>query len=418
MIKETSRAILIKNASIIDGTGADPKENAAVLIRGERIEEVYHRVPRGGFGRAQVIDAKNQFLLPGLIDAHVHIGAQEVDIGMQQRAIPPSLLIIKSLRTMEETLEQGFTTVRDAGGADVGIREAQRQGLIRGPRILVSGKPLSQTGGHGDFRLWGETGPPLSNPAGLSCIVCDGVEEVRKAAREQLRMGVDQIKVMAGGGAMSPTDELEAVQFSQEELRAIVWEAKAAGKYVMAHVYSAKSIFHAVEAGVRSIEHGNFLDEASAKAIREANGFLVPTLATYEMIWRMRDKLQIPKENMRKIERARERAEEALRLAHKMGLNMGSGSDLLGPMQGVKALELELKAKVLGTMGAIVLSTRDNARLLGLDSHLGTIEPGKLADLILVNGDPLRDISVLQRYKEKITLIIQGGVIQKNIISG
>jgi len=416
MMRQSPNTILIKNASIIDGTGSDPKENGAVLIRGERIEEVYDRLPRGGFGKAQVIDAKGQFLLPGLIDAHVHIGAHEVDIGKQQRSFPPSLLIIRSLKAMEETLEQGFTTVRDAGGADAGIREAQRQGLIRGPRILVSGSPLSQTGGHGDFRLQGEMGPPLSNPAGLSCIVCDGVDEVRKAAREQLRMGVDQIKVMAGGGAMSPADELESVQFSPEELKAIVWEANAAGKYVMAHVYSPRSIIHAVNAGVRSIEHGNLLDEASARAIREAGAFLVPTLATYEMLWRMRDELGIPKENMRKIEKAREKAEEALLLAHRMGLNMGSGSDLLGPMQGFKALELELKGKVLGPMEAIVLSTKENARLLGLDSQLGTIERGKLADMILVNGDPLRDISLLQRYKERITLIVQGGSIVKNIL--
>jgi len=416
MMRQSPNTILVKNASIIDGTGSDPKENGAVLIRGERIEEVYDRLPRGGFGKAQVIDAKGQFLLPGLIDVHVHIGAQEVDIGKQQRSFPPSLLIIRSLKTMEETLEQGFTTVRDAGGADAGIREAQRQGLIRGPRILVSGSPLSQTGGHGDFRLQGEMGPPLSNPAGLSCIVCDGVDEVRKAAREQLRMGVDQIKVMAGGGAMSPADELESVQFSPEELKAIVWEANAAGKYVMAHVYSPRSIIHAVNAGVRSIEHGNLLDEASARAIREAGAFLVPTLATYEMLWRMRDELGIPKENMRKIEKAREKAEEALLLAHRMGLNMGSGSDLLGPMQGFKALELELKGKVLGPMEAIVLSTKENARLLGLDSQLGTIERGKLADMILVNGDPLRDISLLQRYKERITLIVQGGSIVKNIL--
>lgn len=405
--------ILIENVTIIDGTGADPIEGGHVLIKGEFIEEVNPTPPKRHPPGIHCIDGKGLSLLPGLIDAHVHIGAVEADLQFQQRFIHPSLLLIRSLKVLEETLEQGFTTVRDAGGADPGIREAVRLGLVRGPRLFVSGRPLSQTGGHGDFRMQGELAPPLGSPAGLSTIVCDGVDEVRRAAREQLRQGVDQIKVMAGGGAMSPSDELEAVQYSQEELEAIVWEAKSAGKYVMAHVYSAKSIVHAVKAGVRTLEHGNFLDEDSARAIKEAGCFLVPTLATYEMLCRMGPDLGIPESNLRKIRHARERSTDSLLLAYRMGLNLGSGSDLLGPMQSYKALELELKAQVLGNMEAIKLSTWGNARLLGVDDKLGTIEPGKIGDVILVKGNPLKDIRILQAYKENICLIIKGGVVQK-----
>lgn len=408
--------IFIKNVVILDGTGADPKPNGAVLINGERILEVLDRPPKRTPKRAQVIDGKGQYLMPGLIDAHVHVGAVDTDIRKQQREMYPSLLVVHSIKLLEETLQQGFTTVRDAGGADPGLREALRLGLIKGPRLFVSGRPLSQTGGHGDFRMPAEQAPALENPAGLSTWVCDGVEEVRKAARELLRQGVDQIKVMAGGGAMSPSDELEAVQFSPDELKAVVWEAQAAGKYVMAHVYSSKSILHCLEAGVRSLEHGNLLDEEAALAIRNKGAFLVPTLSTYEALGRMGHQLGVPQANMKKIHLARERSLEALSIAHRAGVKIASGSDLLGPMQNLKALELELKARVLGPMGAIVASTSTNARLLGLDTQLGTIEPGKLADLILVDGDPLEDISLLQRYQEAITLILQGGRILKNIL--
>lgn len=408
--------ILIRNVLILDGTGADPISDGAVLIRGKRILEVLERPPRRTPARTQIIDGKGQCLMPGLIDAHVHIGAVDVDIRKQQREMYPSLLLVHSLRVLEETLQQGFTAVRDAGGADPGLREALRQGLIKGPRLLVCGRPLSQTGGHGDFRMPAEQAPALENPAGLCTWVCDGVGEVRKATRELLRQGVDQVKVMAAGGAMSPSDELEAVQFSPEELKAVVWEAQAAGKYVMAHVYSSRSILHCLKAGVRSLEHGNLLDEEAAWAIRDRGAFLVPTLATYEALGRMGPDLGIPRANMKKIHLARERSLEALSTAHKAGVKIASGSDLLGPMQSLKALELELKAKVLGPMGAIVASTSTNASLLGLETLLGSIEPGKLADLILVDGDPLEDIGVLQRHQEGITLILQEGRILKNLL--
>ncbi|MEJ5376239.1 MAG: amidohydrolase family protein [bacterium] len=408
--------LLIKNATIVDGTGSDPKPNGGVLVSNGKIQELWDGPVKKSPAKTQVINAKGQWLLPGLIDAHVHMGAVDVDIRKQQREMYPSLLLVRTLKVLEETLEQGFTTVRDAGGVDPGLREALRQGLIKGPRLLVSGPALSQTGGHGDFRVPAEQTPPLANPAGLCTWVCDGVEMVRKATRELLRQGVDQIKVMAAGGAMSPADELEQVQFTPEELKAIVWEAKAAGKYVMAHVYSTKSILHALAAGVRSLEHGNLLDQEAASAIKAAGAFLVPTLATYEALGRMGQELGIPKENMRKIHEARERSLEALSIAHKAGVDIASGSDLLGPMQSQKALELELKAKVLGPMGAIVASTSTNARLLGLEGQVGTIEPGKLADLILVDGDPLKDIRVLQHYHKSITLILQGGRIVKNLL--
>jgi len=408
--------LVLKNAVVIDGTGGDPIVNGAVVLEGERIKEVF-RGPAGQLpSDTQIIDCRNQTLLPGLIDGHVHLGAVDANIMEQQRLYHPSMLVIRTLKVIQEALDQGFTTVRDAGGADAGYREAQRQGLIPGPRIFVSGCALSQTGGHGDFRLPTEVRSPSQDLAGVATRVCDGVDEVRRGAREQLRRGADFVKVMGGGGCMSPSDEIDTSQYSPEELRAAVFEAEAVGTYVAAHVYSSRSIRNCVSAGIRTLEHGNLMDESAAKAIKDAGAFLVPTLVTYEMISRMGKSLGIPDNNVRKINEARDRGLQALAIAKKLGVKIASGSDLLGPMQRYKGMELELKARVLGPMGAIVATTKTNAELLKKEKDLGTIEAGKLADLILVQGDPLKDITILQQYQEKITLIIQGGRVYKKIL--
>lgn len=408
--------LVLKNAVMIDGTGSDPVPNGSVIVEGERIREVLATAPGRAPSHATIIDCKGKTLLPGLVDAHVHVGAVEANLMDQQRQNHTSMLVIRTLKVIRETLDQGFTTIRDAGGADPGFREALQQGLIQGPRLFVAGYPLSQTGGHGDFRLPTDRRPPSEDQAGLATRVCDGVDQVRQAARELLRQGVDHLKVMAGGGAMSPSDELDTSQYSIEELKAIVFEAQSAGTYVMAHVYSSRSIRNAVAAGIRSLEHGNLLDEEAARAIKEAEAFLVPTLVTYEMISQMGKELGIPDNNLRKINIARERSLEALAIAHRMGVKIASGSDLLGPMQIYKGAELELKSRVLGPMGAIVASTKTNAELLRKEKDLGTIEAGKLADLILLDGDPLKEIKLFQQYQEKITLIIQSGRVYKNIL--
>jgi imidazolonepropionase-like amidohydrolase len=407
--------VLIK-ATIIDGTGAAPLLNGSVIIEGERIKEVIQGPPGRVPSDAIIIDCHHQALLPGLIDAHVHVGAVEADLIEQRRRSFTSLLIIRTLKVMKEALDQGFTTVRDAGGADPGLREAVRQGLIQGPRLFVAGCPLSQTGGHGDFRLPTERHLPAEDLAGLATRVCDGVDQVQRMAREQLRQGVDHLKVMAGGGAMSPSDEIDTSQYSIEELKAVVFEAQAAGTYVMAHVYSSRSIRNCIAAGVRTLEHGNLLDEESAQAIKAAGAFLVPTLVTYEMISKMGRDLGIPENNIRKINEARERSQEALTIAHRVGVKIASGSDLLGPMQCYKGMELELKSRVLGPMGAIVSSTKTNSELLRKEKDLGTVEAGKLADIILINGDPLKDIKLFQQYQDRITLIMQGGRVYKNLL--
>ncbi len=409
--------LILKNATIIDGTGSAPFPNGSLIVEGGRIKETLSGPPGRIPPDAIVIDCRHQTLLPGLIDAHVHVGAVEANIMAQQRHTYTSLLVIQSVKVIKETLDQGFTTIREAGGSDPGFREAVRQGYIQGPRMYVAGYPLSQTGGHGDSRLPTETFSPLENLAGLATRVCDGVDEVRRCAREQLRSGVDHIKIMAGGGAMSPSDEIDTCQYSIEELKAAVYEAQAVGTYVMAHVYSSRSILNCTAAGVRTLEHGNLLDEEAAQAIKKTGAFLVPTLVTYEVTPRLGKDLGIPENNIRKMIEARDRGLEAVAIAHRAGVKIASGSDLLGPMQVYKGMELELKSRVLGPMGAIVATTKTNAELLRKEKDLGTIEAGKLADFILLDGDPLKDMKLFQQYQEKITVIIQGGKIYKNILS-
>ena len=414
-MKNQTRLVVLKNAVIIDGTGAEPVTGGSVVIEGDRIKEILPGAPGSLPIEAEVKDCGGKFLLPGLIDAHVHICAFEADLSEMRRRNYPAMKVVRSLQILKETLDQGFTSARDLGGADCGFREAVAEGYVPGPRLSVCGRNLSQTGGHGDARLPTETYTPEPAGVGMGGFIADGVDKCRWAARENLRNGVDFIKVMAGGGCMSPADAIDLAQYSLDELQAIVWETENAGTYVAAHCYSDRSIVNAVNSGIRTIEHGNLLTEDAAKAIKKADAYLVPTIVTYVAMGRMGPKLGVPEVFMTKMLEARDNAEEALCIAYKAGCKIGSGSDLLGPMQVYKGEELELQAKVLGSMGAIVATTRTNAEILRCENDLGTIETGKLADLILVDGDPLENISILQNYQEKITMIMQGGRYHKNI---
>jgi len=406
--------LALTNAVIIDCTGAEPLEGGSVVVEGERIKDVLAGPPGRLPAGAEVIDCRGQTLLPGLIDGHVHIGSVEAGFTEQQRRNFTSVLVIKTVKNLKEALDQGFTTVRDAGGADPGFRQAVAEGLIPGPRLFVCGRVISQTGGHADGRLPTEFHRPVEHAAGTASGIYDGVDAVRLAAREQIRQGVDHLKVMAGGGAMSPADEIDTAQYSLDELKAVVFEAENAGKYVAAHCYSDRSIRHSLESGIRSIEHGNLMTEAGARAIKEAGAYLVPTIVTYEKLSTMGRDFGVPENNIRKIDQALEKAYQALALAQEAGVKICSGSDLLGPMQVYKGTELELQARVMGPMGALMAATRTNAELVRQSHNLGTIEAGKLADLILVKGDPLRDMTIFQDYKAKISLIMQGGGLYKN----
>jgi len=407
--------VVLKNANIIDCTGGAPQPDGWVIVEGNRIKAIGQGSKGALPADAQKIDCKGQTLLPGLIDCHVHTGSIGPSIVEQQKRNFTSMLVIKSLRNLKDTIDQGFTTIRDCGGIDAGFRQAVAEGLVPGPRLFVSGRILSQTGGHGDWRLPTERYSPFQE-AGVASDICDGVTEVRRGAREQIRQGVDFIKIMAGGGAASPSDELDTSQYSLEEMQAVVFEAESVGKYVAAHCYSDRGIKLCCKAGIRTIEHGNLLTESSADAMKETGAYLVPTMTTYVMISKMGRELGLPDDMIRKINEALEKAESSLAIALAKGIRIGSGSDCLGPMQVHKGMELALQAKVMGPMGALMATTKTNAEIIKQEKNLGTITPGKLADLILVKGDPLKDMSLFQNYRENITLIMQDGKTYKNII--
>jgi imidazolonepropionase-like amidohydrolase len=414
-VHKVAETTLLSNAFLIGCTGSEPHERASIVVESEKIREVHlgGASPTGTYDK--VIDCAGMTLLPGLTDAHVHIGAVDVNILDQHREHPSNLVALMMARILEDTLQQGFTTVRDAGGTDWSFKAAVERGIIEGPRLLVSDRPLSQTGGHGDWRRMSETqDPELFCPtAGMRSVVCDGVDEVRRAAREQLRVGADQIKVMASGGAMSPADELSATQYTIEEIRAAVEEAEAARTYVLAHAYNDTSVRNSLKAGVRSIEHGNLIDEETARLIAEAGAYLVPTLVTYEALSDEGRSYGVPEPVIRKIDEAREHGIRALRFAYEAGAKIASGSDLLGPLQDRKARELEIKTEVLSPMESLLSATKTNAELFDIEDQIGTIEEGKFADLLVVDGDPLKNIAVLQK-RDNLKFIMKGGRIVKN----
>lgn len=408
---------VFRNCTLLDCTGAEPTPRSAVLVEGERIT----RIARGGdiappLG-AEGIDCGGRTLMPGLSDAHVHAAIIETDPGKARRdSSATTALRIKDV--LEQTLDAGFTTVRDAFGLDWGFAQAIERGLLRGPRVLFVGPCLSQTGGHGDWREPHHEHGPVQGVYGLMATprLCDSPDEMRRAAREILRTGAHGIKIMGGGGCMSPTDELEHTQFTVEEIAAAAYEATARRKITLAHVYTPQGILNAVRAGVRSIEHGNFLDEEAAAAMKKAGAFFVPTLTTYELISAFGASQGIAPNMLAKIDQAKTGGAQSLEVARAAGLKICSGSDVLASMQPFKAMELALKARVLGAHEAVLSATRTNAELFGLADEIGTVEAGKRADLILVDGQPLDDIAVLQDAA-RIQLVMRDGQVQKRLPS-
>ena len=408
--------ILLQNCTLLDGTSPDLREGMHVLVEGERIREVSDRPLAAS--DAQVINLKGQTLLPGLIDAHVHLVATTLNLG--QLALEPVTLTTARARLIAEgMLQRGFTTVRDASGADWGLAAAIEHGLIDGPRVFYAGRALSQTGGHGDFRprTW-EAEHCVSCMAGTQfCVIADGVPAVQKAAREELRRGATQIKIMASGGVASPTDPVWNLQYSEEEIRAIVWEAQSWQRYVMAHAYTPDAIARCVRNGVRSIEHGNLIDQDTAMLMAQAGAFLVPTLVTYEALHREGKQWGLPQVSIDKIQDVREAGLRSLEYAKGVGVKMGFGTDLLGETHHYQSLEFSIRAQVLSPFEVLQSATTVNAALLNRSGELGVLAPRALADMLVVPGNPLDDLTLLQEQGKHLLLIMKGGKLYKNVVA-
>ena len=414
-MKREAGRIAFQNASLFDSRRGVMRRDATVVVEGDRIAQVAFR-QKTRIADARVYDLKGKALLPGMIDCHVHVTAVDHDV-LRLSAQPPSLITALAKDVLESMLLRGFTTARDAAGADFGLAEAIERGVFKGPRLFISGWPLTQTGGHGDARPKGAR-TMFCTCAGLGLFgaVADGVAEVRRAAREQLRNGANQIKVMAGGGVMSPTDPIEGTQYSVDELRAICEEAEAANTYVMAHAYSPRSIERAVRAGVRSIEHGNLLDEKSARAMKECGAFLVPTLATYAALGEDSLKLNLPANAIHKLEKVGQRGVEAIRIARAAGVPIAFGTDLLGHMHARQSAEFGLRLPAMSPAEILQSATSVAAQLLGQEGKLGVIAPGAAADLLVVAGDPTKSLAPLQAPERGLLAVMKAGIFYKNRI--
>ncbi len=402
-------ALALTNATVIDGTGNDPV-TGAVSVDGSRIDAVGAVTPDRN---ATVLDLSGLTVLPGLIDLHTHMGM--VSTG-DPESLAPAMTAAHLFRNAELCLLSGHTTAREVAGADGGLKQAIDAGLVTGPRLFPSGPMLCQSGGHGDY------GPPFFSHhhhhdlgvPGLAqtSVVCDGPDEVRIAARNAFRHGATQIKMCVSGGVVSLTDSIEDTQFTVEELRAAVIEAQARDTYVTAHAHNARAIMNGLEAGLECFEHGTFLDESTAVAMASAGVALVPTLSVLELMTSKWHEWGVPEECLPRLAGVMEASAASLKLAYDAGVRIGSGTDLLGPNQNQRGLELALKARTLGAMPAIVSATATSAGILRRPD-LGTVAPGQTADLIAVDFDPLTEPDHWQD-PDRVRLVVKDGVIAKD----
>ena len=400
---------VIRNANLFDSAAGEFRPRTTIVIEHDRISAVTQEPIQ--VDDATPIDAQGRAVLPGLIDAHVHVTATSHDLmGLAMQAV--SLTVAQSAEVMRDMLHRGFTTVRDAAGADHGLQEAQASGLFEGPRLYIAGFPISQTGGHADMRPKGVRGPGMfCSCAGLGLLgaIADGVGEVRRAVREQVRTGANHIKIMAGGGVASPTDPIDGTQFSMEELRAAVEEAEAANLYALAHAYSPRAVTRAVQAGVRSIEHGNLIDEATARVMKAHGAYLVPTLSTYGALADEGIKLGWSAAMLTKLSSVHEQGLNAVRLARAEGVPVVFGTDLLGHMHARQSGEFDLRLPAMSPVEVLQSATITAARLMRQEAHIGQLVPGAFADLLVVDGDPAQDLSMLASPQQGIRLLMQAG---------
>ncbi|MEV0702383.1 amidohydrolase family protein [Saccharopolyspora sp. NPDC050389] len=394
----SARDLTFENAVIFDGWSADLVEGSIRVADGA-IAEIGPRVSRAD----RVIDAKGSTVVPGLIDAHFHAYGVSLN-NLEFESGPLSFLALVGARRLEAALRRGFTTVRDVAGGDIGLAMAIGAGFVAAPRYLYTGPALSQTGGHGDCR-----------PAELDiCIhgghmseVVDGVTPLRAAVRERFRQGAHAIKMMTSGGVVSPADPLLPAQYSAEEIAAVADEAARRGSYVAAHAYSSEAVRHSVVNGVRSVEHGNLLDEPTASLMAEHGAFLVPTLIAYDAMARRGAEVGIAEVAVEKNRMVLEAGGLAIERALAAGVPVGFGSDLMGALEDEQLLGLRLQIEVAGVLACLRSATSVNAALIRR-ADLGRITVGARADLLLLDGDPFADPAALWD-QQRPRLVVKGG---------
>jgi imidazolonepropionase-like amidohydrolase len=408
-------SVLLKNARIFDGTSGDCPEGMHVLVETDVIREVSDKPIKTG--DAQVIDVAGRTLMPGLIDAHIHAYASHVNVQKIDIAGDP-YRTAHAARMLGFVLDCGFTTVRDIGGGDYSLWRAIEDRLIRAPRFFYAGKIISMTGGHGDFRQMSEShhnqGYCSCGQFNTLCVIADGVDECLKAVREELRRGAHCIKIMGSGGIASPTDPIWMHQYREDEIRVIVNETAERRTYTSAHCHPASAVRRCVEFGVRVIEHGTLMDEKTAVFVAEKGAFIVPTVVTIFALAELGRELGFPPQSQQKCDYAAKQAIRGLDAMRQAGVKVGFGTDLLGDTYVQQCREFTIRKEVFSPLEILRQATSINAALLQQENKLGCIKAGAHADLLVVDGDPLKDIEVLAASGRNLRVIMRAGELIRN----
>lgn len=414
-----STALLFKNARIFDGASADCAEGMNLLVADGRIQEVSAQ-PITARVEACVVDAAGRTLMPGLIDAHIHAFASDVSVGRIE-AVGDAYRSAHAVRMLGHALARGFTTVRDIGGGNHSLAKALADGLATGPRFFYAGKILSMTGGHGDMRSI-EEAPRYSGVCGCApsplanafAVLADGVDEVLKATREELRQGAHCIKIMGSGGVASPTDPIWMNQYREDEIRAIVNECTERRTYVSAHCHPASAVRRSVEFGVRCIEHATLIDDDTAAFVAQRGAYVVPTMTILASLVEMGRSLGFPPQSQEKAEYAWAQGLSGLDRMRKAGVKLVYGTDLLGSLYTRQTQEFLLRREVFTPLELLRQATSNAAEMMMLEGRIGCVRPGAHADLLVVDGDPLKDIGLVAGDGSALRTIVRDGVVVKN----
>ena len=408
--------LLFRNFRLLEPEVGELQGGFELLVEGDKVKETSGK-PIKAPG-ADVIDCGGRTMMPGLIDSHVHVILSEVNIGYLE-SVPLTLMTARAARLMLGMINRGFTSVRDTGGADWGIKAAVEQGDIPGPRLFIAGAAIGPTGGHSD--------PRKRTDFGMRCHCCnamrfgmrqsDGVSEVLKSVREQMRQGADHIKIMMSGGVASPYDPLDSLQFSPQEVAAAVQEATAFGRYVCAHAYTPEAMTRAAHGGVRVIEHGNLIDEPTAKLMAEKGMFMVANLVAYYAMRERAAEYGMTGDMLAKNDLVIDGGLRSLEICKRAGVPVGYGTDLLGALQVEESREFLIRSEVLSPLEIIRSATTVGARIVRQEGKIGTLKAGAYADLILIDGDPLKNLGLFQEQGKHLAAIMKGGKFHKNTLN-
>ncbi len=413
MASTSSALTHFKNFELLDPEAGELRGGHELVVEGDKIKEVSAKPIK--LSDADVLDCGGRTLMPGLIDSHVHVTLSEVMIRNLEN-VPLTLMTARAAELMRGMLDRGFTSVRDTGGADWGLKEATDKWLLAGPRLFIAGRAIGPTGGHSDSRRRTDFGMRCHccNAMSFSMGVADGVSEVRRAVREEMRQGCDQVKIMMSGGVASPYDPLDSLQFSVGEVEAAVEEARAFGRYVCAHAYTPQAITRAAHAGVRTIEHGNLIDDASAKLMAEKKMFLVANLVTYYEMKKRASEYGMNSDMLAKNDLVIEGALKSLEICKRHDIPVAYGTDLLGQLQVAQSEEFSLRAQVLSPAEIIRSATTVGAQVVRMENKLGCLKAGAFADILIVDGNPLKDLKLLQGQGQHLSAIMKAGRFHKN----